>query len=298
MKPLLCRAASQSEKSEREDSVGRGSGRRGAAASLSSSLSLPFTSGLDSRESRIDPEPRGRARAQGRAGRRGCNPRTPASARGGESVRSGASGGPGGLCQAAPVAPGLSPQRTRKTFGQRDLQMFCLLLKGSCEGCAWGRCSQTCVQPGGLEGGGGAEGKLGKVSYPRDTAKSCNDASIQESILSACRRRWDSAQERGSAQSEKCWGLSRVWSSLPPLYCLGAQQAFACFCSDPELKHSFCLCPAPSTTAGEGSRGHGSTQEVTFLAWMRWEQRVKAQTEPVTVCRVMPSNSQPLMRLP
>lgn len=33
--------------------------------------------------------------------------------------------------------------------------MFCLLLKGSCDGCVWGRCSQMCIQPGGLEGGGG-----------------------------------------------------------------------------------------------------------------------------------------------
>lgn len=37
-------------------------------------------------------------------------------------------------------------------------------------------------------------GKLGKVSYPRDTAKSCNDASIHEGTLSACCRRWERAR--------------------------------------------------------------------------------------------------------
>lgn len=37
-------------------------------------------------------------------------------------------------------------------------------LEGSCDGCVQGRCSQLCLQMGGLEGWGCWGGKLGKVS--------------------------------------------------------------------------------------------------------------------------------------
>lgn len=41
--------------------------------------------------------------------------------------------------------------------------------------------------------GGGGGAKLGKIFYPRDAAKSSNNASIRENILSACCRTWERA---------------------------------------------------------------------------------------------------------
>lgn len=101
--------------------------------------------------------------------------------------------------------------------------------------------------------------------------------------------------EQGSA----LW-LSRVWgSSIPHLLC--AQLHFCLFFffffRDPEEKNSLSLHTASSSMAGEHLGGCGGTQEVTFPAQMRWEQRVKAQTEPATVCGVTPSGSQPPVKI-
>lgn len=72
---------------------------------------------------------------------------------------------------------------------------------------------------------------------------------------------------------------------------------FFFFFRDPEEKNSLSLHTASSSMAGEHLGGCGGTQEVTFPAQMRWEQRVKAQTEPATVCGVTPSGSQPPVKI-
>lgn len=49
------------------------------------------------------------------------------------------------------------------------------------------------VHSAGRFGRGGGGAKLGKIFYPRDAAKSSNNASIRENILSACCRTWEQA---------------------------------------------------------------------------------------------------------
>lgn len=63
-----------------------------------------------------------------------------------------------GGCAQQLLSPPAQPPEARKAPNQQDLQMFCLPLEGSCDGCVWGRRSQMCVQPGGWDGGeGGGE---------------------------------------------------------------------------------------------------------------------------------------------
>lgn len=87
-------------------------------------------------------------------------------------------------------------------------------------------------------------------------------------------------------------GLSRTRGT--PLH-IGSMNSrgFACFFSDPELNPGISVSVQHPALQQVRVPEHGSTQEVTFPAGMRWEQRVKAQVEPVTVCRAVPHVSQP-----
>lgn len=105
-----------------------------------------------------------------------------------------------------------------------------------------------------------------------------------------------SGNERDPYQRYEVLGLSRAGVTPFPTGSMNST-GFACFVSDPVLKPRISVSAQHSTLQQVRVPEHGSTQNETFPAGMRWEQGVEAQADPVTVCRAIPHDSQPPIKI-